>query len=111
MESSLLGFVLSLVLLVTPNFPFAIALFEFSSFCPDYPRPVVAESTIAQNLQPFFETLAANISSYLQQTESPGAAILGVVYDQTLLWYKGFGQTNKLSKNIFAYKFINIYIH
>ena len=66
--------------------------------CPDYPFPTVSENTVLEQMQPFLDNLAANITKLLQETESPGGVALGVVYNQTLIWMKGFGQTNKQSE-------------
>ena len=63
--------------------------------CPDYPFPTVSENTLLEQLQPFLDKLAANISKLLQQTESPGGVAIGLVYNQSLIWMKGFGQTSK----------------
>ena len=63
--------------------------------CPDFPPATVSDDTLLTELQPFLDHLAANITKHLQQTESPGGVALGLVYNQTLLWMKGFGQTNK----------------
>ena len=65
--------------------------------CPDYPPPAISSDTLLQQLQPFLNDLAKNMSNLLQLTESPGGVAIGLVYNQTLLWTKGFGQTNKIS--------------
>ena len=72
--------------------------------CPDYPFPTVSENTLLEQLQPFLDKLAANISKLLQLTESPGGVALGLVYNQSLIWMKGFGQTSKQGE---SYTLIN----
>ena len=64
--------------------------------CPEYPSPTVSTDILIDVLQPFLNELATNISTYLQQSESPGGVALGLVYNQSLAWMKGFGTTNKL---------------
>ena len=69
---------------------------EQSSFplCPGHPLPVVNASDILAKLQPLLDMAARNISAILREDKTPGGAVLGVVYRDSLIWSQGFGLIN-----------------
>lgn len=57
--------------------------------CPEYPTPVPGISV--RDVQSTVDAVTANITAYLKQYKSPGGVAVGLVYDQQLIWFKGFG--------------------
>ena len=67
---------------------------ERVTLCPNFPLPAVSAPNVLAKLQPFLETVAKNVSAALEKDKSPGGVALGVVYNDTLIWSKGFGLIN-----------------
>ena len=57
--------------------------------CPEYPTPVPGISV--RDVQSTVDAVTANITAYLKQYKTPGGVAVGLVYDQQLIWFKGFG--------------------
>lgn len=92
------------------------ALFNFKSFsrtkdpyysCPNYPLPTADPSRLASELQSFLSQITDEVNSTLHDYKSPGAVAIGLVYNQNLLWTKGFGFKN--GKGIIRSIFFNYY--
>ena len=62
--------------------------------CPDYPLPSASASDVLSKLQPFLTEAATNISAALKADNSPGGAVVNLVYNDTVIWTKGFGLIN-----------------
>ena len=57
--------------------------------CPEYPTPVPGISV--RDIQSTVDALSANITALLKQYQTPGGVAVGLVYDQELIWFQGFG--------------------
>ena len=66
--------------------------------CPSYPLPAASPSDLLAKLEPFLEEAAKNISAALEEHKSPGGAVVNVVYNDTVIWTKGFGLINDSGK-------------
>ncbi len=64
------------------------------ALCPAIPLPAASPSEVLSKLQPFLEEAAKNISAALEADKSPGGVAINVVYNDTVLWTKGFGLIN-----------------
>ena len=62
--------------------------------CPSYPLPAASPTDLLAKLKPFLEEAAKNISAVLEEDKSPGGAVVNVVYNDTVIWTKGFGLIN-----------------
>lgn len=71
---------------------------EAVTMCPNFPLPAVGASEVLAKLQPFLEAVVKNVSAALEKDKSPGGVALGVVYNDTLIWSKGFGLINQSGK-------------
>ena len=76
------------------HFPRGVAI----PFCPSYPLPAASPSDLLAKLEPFLEEAAKNISAALEEHKSPGGAVVNVVYNDTVIWTKGFGLINDSGK-------------
>ena len=65
-----------------------------NNLCPPYPLPSASASDVLSKLQPFLTEAAANISAALKADNSPGGAVVNLVYNDTVIWTKGFGLIN-----------------
>ena len=57
--------------------------------CPEYPTPVPGISV--RDIQSTVDAVSANITAYMKQYQTPGGVAVGLVYDQELIWFQGFG--------------------
>ena len=67
--------------------------------CPSYPYPAANASTMRTMLDPFLQDFAKNASEALKN--SPGGAVVSIVYNDTVIWTQGFGLIN-MSGEIFV---------
>ncbi len=65
------------------------------ALCPAIPLPAASTSELLSKLQPFLDEAAKNISAALEADKSPGGVAINVVYNDTVLWSKGFGVVNE----------------
>lgn len=64
-------------------------LIRADGVCPEYPTPV--PGITVRDVQSTVDAVAANITGYLKQYKTPGGVAVGLVYDQQLIWFNGFG--------------------
>lgn len=62
------------------------------TLCPSYPYPQADPSTVLKALGPFLEEVGKNMSRVLSET--PGGAVVSVVYRDTIIWTHGDGAIN-----------------
>ena len=62
-----------------------------NSDCPSIPAVV---PLTARDLEKTLNELSNNITYYLKRYNAPGGVAVGLVYDQKLIWAKGFGKIN-----------------
>eukprot|EP00731_Ephydatia_muelleri_P030262 Em0021g785a len=60
-------------------------------YCADYPLPTLDPASLTAKMSPFLDELASEINATLQANRDTGGVALGFVYNQTLVWFKGFG--------------------
>lgn len=60
--------------------------------CPSYPYPVANASSLLAKMQPFLDQVGDKMSQAL--SSSPGGAVVSIVYNDTIIWTKGFGLIN-----------------
>ena len=68
--------------------------------CPSHPLPTASASVLLVKLEPFLEEVAENISAALEEDKSPGGAVVSIVYNDTVIWTKGFGLINDSGNEI-----------
>lgn len=68
--------------------------------CHSFPLPAATPSDLLAKLEPFLEEAAENISAALKEDNSPGGAVVSVVYNDTMIWTKGSGLINDSGKKI-----------
>ena len=68
------------------------------TLCPSYPYPQADPSTVQKALGPFLEEVGKNMSRVLSET--PGGAVVSVVYRDTVIWTRGVGAINMSGKSI-----------
>lgn len=68
--------------------------------CQSYPLPAATPSDLLAKLEPFLEEAAKNISAALKEDNSPGGAVVSVVYNDTVIWTTGSGLINDSGKKI-----------
>ena len=66
--------------------------------CHSFPLPAATPSDLLAKLEPFLEEAAKNISAALKEDNSPGGAVVSVVYNDTVIWTKGSGLINDSGK-------------
>jgi len=74
-----------------------------ATLCPSYPLPTASASVLLVKLEPFLEEAVENISAVLQEDRSPGGAVVSIVYNDTVIWTKGFGLINDSGKTLLCY--------
>lgn len=70
--------------------------------CPAIPLPSASPSEVLHKLQPFLDEAEKNISAALEADKSPGGVAVNVVYNDTVLWSKGFGLINESGMHLIS---------
>ena len=72
--------------------------------CPTHPLPSASASQLASLMAPALQEAEGKISAALKADNSPGGAVLSLVYGDDVIWSKGFGLVNMSgrSKKVFV---------
>ena len=81
--------------------------------CPEYPTPVPGISV--RDVLSTVDAVTANITALLKQYKTPGGVAVGLVYDQQLIWFKGFGliddagpSCSRTERSVHAFQFPSV---
>ena len=70
------------------------------TLCPATPLPVASASEVLSKLQPFLDEAEEKINATLVDDKSPGGVAINVVYNDTVIWSRGFGLINESGSNL-----------